>query len=88
MEKERLEIWEVVTLDNVDVLLNNVDELLPDEEIGFHFMQEGKLVCAALGKSDYEGFDCAYYLTVEKDTDLFDNKDELSVFLKHLLKFG
>ena len=88
MEKERLEIWEVVTLDNVGVLLNNVDELLPDEEIGFHFKQEGKLVSAVLGTREYQGFDCAYYLTVEKDTDLFNDKDELRIFLKHILKFS
>lgn len=89
MEKERLELWDVITKENFgnSNLLHNVDELYPDEEIGFRFKQSGKLCHAVLGKGNYQDFDCAYYLTIEKDTDLFDNKDELRVFLEHLLKF-
>ena len=89
MEKERLELWDVITKENFrnSSLLHNVDELYPDEEIGFRFRQDGKLCYAVLGKGNYKGFNCAYYLTIEKDTDLFDNKDELRMFLEHLLKF-
>lgn len=89
MKKERLELWDIITKENFgnSNLLPIIDELYPDEEIGFHFRQGGKLCYAVLGKGNYEDFACAYYLTVEKDTDLFDDKDELRVFLKHLLKF-
>lgn len=89
MDKERLVLWDVITKENFgnSNLLHNVDELYPDEEIGFYFRQEDELCYAVLGKGNYQDFDCAYYLTIEKDTDLFNNKDELRLFLEHLLKF-
>lgn len=89
MDKERLELWDVITKENFgnSNLLHNVDELYPDEEIGFYFRQKGKLCYAVLGKGNYQDFDCAYYIRIGKDVDLFSNKNELRVFLEHLLKF-
>lgn len=89
MDKERLELWDVITNENFgnSNLLHNVDELYPDEEIGFYFRQEGKLCYAVLGKGNYQNFACAYYLAIENGADLFNNKNELRVCLEHLLKF-
>ena len=82
-----VEAWEIITKEDIGYILESVDDLYPDEEIGFRFRQAGKVYYAVLGKGNYQDFTCAYYLTIEKDTDLFNNKDELRVFLEHLLKF-
>jgi hypothetical protein len=82
-----VEAWELNTKEDIDDILKSVDDLYPDEEIGFRFKQNGKVYHAVLGKGNYQDFACAYRLTIEKDTDLFNNKDELRVFLEHLLKF-
>ena len=82
-----VEAWEIITKEDIGYILESVDDLYPDEEMGFRFRQNGKVHHAVLGKGNYQDFACAYYLTIEKDTDLFDNKDELRVFLEHLLKF-
>jgi hypothetical protein len=82
-----VEAWELNTKEDIDDILKSVDDLHTDEEVGFRFKQLGGVHHAVLGKGNYQDFDCAYYLTIEKDTDLFNNKNELRMFLEYLLEF-
>lgn len=58
----------------------------PNEYLCFWFKENGEEKCATLHKGNYQDFDCAYYIRIGKDVDLFSDKDELIDFLKYLSK--
>ena len=68
-------------------MLNYFNEsTYPNEFLCFWFKENGEEKCATLYKGNYQDFECAYYIKIGKDVDLFSNKDEVIDFLEYLSK--
>lgn len=58
----------------------------PNDFLAFWFKENGEEKCATLHKGNYQDFECAYYIRIGKDVDLFSNKEEVKDFLEYLSK--
>lgn len=81
--------FDLLNWENEDLakLLDCLDESTnPNDFLCFWFKENGEEKSAILRKGNYRDFECAYYIRIGKDVDLFSNKDEVIEFLEYLSK--
>lgn len=81
--------FDLLNWDNKDLakILDYFDESTNRHDfLCFWFKEKGEEKSALLHKGNYHDVDCAYYIRIGKDVDLFSSKDEVMDFLEHLSK--
>ena len=88
MDRESFVLWDEFTKTDVDIILDIVDGLTENEEVEFVMPLDGALKSASVGRGDICGLKCTYYVRIDKDYDLFWDRESCKIFLEYCKKWA
>ena len=88
MERESFVLWDEFVNADVDIILDMVEGLTENEEIEFIMPVQGVYKSASVGRGSVRGYDCEYYVRIDKDYDLFFDRESCNIFLEYCKKWA
>lgn len=88
MERESFVLWDEFVNADIDIILDMVDGLTENEEIEFIMTLGGECKGASVGRGSVSGFNSSYYVRIDKDYDLFWDRESCKVFLEYCKKWA
>ena len=88
MDRKSLVLWEDFSTVDINILLDMAEGLTEDEEIEFTMSMDGKCYEASIGRGSVRGYRCEYYVRIDKDYDLFFDRESCKIFLEYCKKWA